>query len=150
MAEPVSAGPVAVATAWARSLGLTAGPSLPPTDENTGTPLWAPAFVTTGLVVGGFPDLNLPRRNAVVQFSSYAVTPNSLKPAFGRAESNAMQLENAVNAEPPVLTLGAGYKPVWLSHLIVRLHTRWFPEPDTDWARYDVDIEIGFIEREPA
>lgn len=135
-----------VAAAWARSLGLPAGEHLPAEVKDWETT----GFVDTHLVVGGFPEKNVPIRRPVIQFSCYAARrPQSKKPNWGLANSLASRLVDAVYAEElPTIELPAYLRPVYIAYLAVLLEPREAPETVTDLARIDVDIQIGWITRE--
>lgn len=145
---------IPVALAWARSCpGISAaqvGPSLPAVEK------WASTgFITCPSVVGGSIDVDYAYRRPIYQFDAWSARLNSDgsasdNPPYGLAEALATRLANYTYAPVPVLALPAAMEPVWVGATIVRNEVAWTPEPDKSFAHYSVDIEIQWIERNPA
>lgn len=136
-----------VAMAWLRTIPALAGivaAELPKSGDWSGT-----GFVTVPGIVGGTPGIYLPERNPVVSVHAWATrSPTSKRLPRGMA---ATLLEEAVAAcyQPvPVLELPAQYKPVWIEYVKVILEPGPAPEPDTNFAHYVMDLQIGWIERD--
>jgi hypothetical protein len=153
-APTIPALATAVALGWARSCpGIIAsrvGLSLPPVEKWAGT-----GFISCPLVVGGSTDMDYAYRRPIHQFDCWAAALNSDgsakdKPPYGQAEALATALLNYTYQPVPVLALPPAMQPVWIGAHIGRSEVQWLEEPEKGFAHYSVDIEIQWIERNPA
>lgn len=115
-------------------------------------------FVLIAGVVGGSPGLYVAERAPIVQLDFYAANRAkagsaalSRKPPRGRAESLGNEIVSQTYATPEgfALTLGAGYRPVYLMSIYPVSEVRELPTADQNLARYSADINVGWIERNP-
>lgn len=143
MSAPHAATSTLVALAWLQALGLPdVGTSLPSPDK------WETSgFVVVGATLADAPNIYYMDRRPVVEISCYAKFPGqSEKVNYALANDLAEQvLRGTYTTPPPAITLRAGYEPVHLSSVYAVSDIRWVPEPDNNFARYALDVHIGWM-----
>lgn len=146
MAEPANSTLVAIAWASAAE-GIPAnavGKSLPAPDR------WYETGFVVVQTVGGSPHPLIPTARPIVQFDCWAANRNSQKPPFGKAESLAERLRAATYRAVPEIAMPSGFEPVYVEYALARSEPRWIPDPNSSFAHYTIDIELGWISRTPA
>ncbi len=130
--------------------GITSGQvatTLP--DDNT---TWATSgFIQVGPVVGGQPDMYYARRAPVIQVSCWANNPSSNQVPWGKANylaeliTNFMYDFSGMKAE---LTLPGIYASARVNSARLLTEFRRVPDTEGDYARYDADLEVAWVQTE--
>ena len=137
-----------VAVNYIRSLNLGpsasfgVGTTLP---ENKDT--WTDGFIQVA-VVGGSPDIYVPTRKPVLQIDAWVPSINSPKPQWGKANTLAEQIIEALYAlgnTGATLSLGTSFKGARVQSGYAVGEPRRVNNDPAGHARYTVDISLTWI-----
>lgn len=137
-----------VATTYLRSLNLGnpssfgVGTTLPE-DKTT----WKDGFVQVS-VVGGSPDIDVPTRRPVLQIDCWVPSINSSKPQWGRANTIAEQIIDALYVTSNTgtqLSLGTSFKGAYIQSGYAVGEPRRISNDPAGHARYTLDITLTWV-----
>jgi hypothetical protein len=137
-----------VAVAWLKAavpyLGARVATELP--TDNTS---WSASGFTTVGPAGGSPDIYLPVSKPVVSLDCWGVSPNSGKPPWNLAAQQAEEIRRAALAHasaPQAVSLPAAYRSARVMNVIPRSEPRRIPGDAASYARFQMDLEIWWVE----
>ncbi|MFD4830137.1 hypothetical protein ACFWPV_09820 [Streptomyces uncialis] len=137
-----------VAVAWlASAAGISPGQvaTTVPADPR----LWAAnGFVQVSPVVGGSPNVDNALRKPVLQIETWAATPDSGKPPWGKAASLFELLMAATYDDALMqrtLTLPAGYPQARVLTALFLTEPRRTPADESSYARFTADLALHWI-----
>lgn len=150
-----------VAVAWLLGVaGLTAdadhvGVTLPERDPATGLFPWADTgFVHFIAVVGGSPEMYVPKRQPVVQVDFWAVNPDSGQPPWGKARelaevviADTYRTAGRLGGQRDVSALmPAGYAGAYVQAAWPVSEPRRLPNDAGSFARLTLDLSLSWVE----
>lgn len=155
MTAPFPPNSELVAVAWLGTItGLTTSmvSTLLPKD----TEAWATdGFVTIGGgdgsgggVIGGAPNLYMPLRAPVLSVHTWAVTPGSAKPPWGKAARLAELIVAGCYDEATMrrtLTLPTGYATARANEAYPLGEPRRIPGDQSGYAHYQLDLQLHWV-----
>lgn len=136
-----------VATAFLRSFNISSS-----TTFGIGTTLpedklsWKDGFVQLQ-IVGGAPSIDVPTRRPLIQVDCWVPSINSSKPQWGKANTIAEDIVNALYEEPQnvhVVTGGA-FKNALVQSAYVAREPRRISNDPAGHARYSFDMALTWI-----
>lgn len=116
-----------------------------PQDNST----WSASGFVQVMTVGGTPNAYSPIARPVVSVDCWAVSPNSSKPPWGKANQLAEDIRAAVHGGvllPQRVTVGAAYAKADVVEARILSEPRRIPDDDADYAHFSLDLELHWIE----
>lgn len=136
-----------VAVAWLK--GITALGNAVATDLPADNASWAASGFTQVMSVGGSPDIYLPVSNPVVTVDTWAVSPQSSKPPWNKANQLAEIIKRACldhATVPRALVLPAAYANARCLTVYPLTEPRKIRSDSADYAHYSMDVLFSWIE----
>ena len=132
-----------VAVAWVKAAtGFTGVATDIPSDNST----WSASGFIQVQGVGGTPDTYLPVARPVVSLDFWAVSPNSSKPPWNKANALAEMVRAATYSPGRPVTLPAAYAGARVMSAQLLTEPRRIRDDNADFAHFQADLQISWVE----